>query len=188
MCQPSCANPPPQTCSFYRSCAEAKVPCTSSGYALGFGEYFCTKFTNNIKEFSPAGQTWVYSVMTCLQKALIPIVSCDTSCPAIEAGAIASHEPCYVESGVCALEPEDWKALVVVVWDKRTRAALSKMIGQAFGTAKTCAANSRFVKRIDELSQEVLQAGSDVAKASAQAILNAVEITKMFIDKVVSSP
>jgi len=86
------------------------------------------------------------------------------------------------------LEVGDWQELVTVVWDKRTRAALKKTIGQAAGTASTCALNSRFVKRIDELSQEVLQAGSDVAKASAQAILDAVEITKMLIDKVVGSP
>jgi len=190
MCQPACANPPPKTCSFYRSCAEAKQPCGSEGYALGYGEYFCSKFTQNINGFSQAGQNWVYSVMTCLQKALISAVTCDVSCSSIESAAFASHAPCYVEAGVCDLSFGDWLQIIGVVWDKRTRDALTETLHQAQQTSSACGEGiiTRFNNRIGELKEQLLQPVTDAVKAAIQVTLNAVEITKMYLEKNLGLP
>ena len=31
-------------CSFYRQCVEDRVPCGTSGYAIGYGEEYCKRF------------------------------------------------------------------------------------------------------------------------------------------------
>jgi hypothetical protein len=184
MCQSSCQVPPPKSCSFYRTCAEAKMPCQSTGYALGFGEYFCSKYTNNIGGFTPAGQDWVYNVMSCLQKALIPVLTCDVSCPAIETAAFATHAPCYIQAGVCNLDPGDWMQIMSIVGgDARTRNAIMETIKEAAITGGTCIPiiKSRFSQWIAEKEQELLQVVTQAAKDAINAALNAARITEVFV-------
>lgn len=183
MCQPTCQNPPPKSCSFYRACAEAKVPCGGSGYALGFGEYFCNKYQTNIAQFTPAGQDWVNSVMSCLQKALIPILTCDPTCSSIKSGAFASHTACYVNAGVCNLAVEDFKLILTIVGkDPHTYDELWKALSQMVATGVTCVPTigSRIQSYIDQL---IKQEAQDVEAAAVKAAVDAVEIMRLYIER-----
>lgn len=103
MCNPQCFDPPQKNCDFYANCVEAAVQCGNGGYALGYGQYFCERYQQNIHLFSPQGQAWVYATMHCLQEALVPDINCGATCESIRTDAYASHANCYVESGVCSL-------------------------------------------------------------------------------------
>jgi len=128
--------------------------------------------------------------MTCLQKALIEAVTCNVSCSSIESAAFASHAPCYIEAGVCDLGVDDWLQILSVVWDKRTRAALIETLHQAQQTGSECAPGiiTGFNKRIGELVEQLLQPVTDAVKAAIQVTLNAVEISKMYIEKNLGLP
>lgn len=118
LCQDKCQNPP-QTCTFYSSCAEAALPCGSSGYAIGYGLRNCNKFMQRLSHFSAAGQAWIFRVMTCLQKFLIngPLQRCTLDCSSLKSDAFGSHPICYVNSGVCDLPISDWLQLVITIRD-----------------------------------------------------------------------
>jgi hypothetical protein len=160
------------------------MPCGDTGYALGFGEYFCNKYTNNIGGFTPAGQNWVYNVMTCLQNALIPALTCDVTCPAIETAAFASHAPCYLQAGVCDLDPGDWAQIMSIVGgDSRTYNAIIETIKEAVITGASCAPTivSRFSDWFVEEEQELSQAVGQAAEDTINSVLNAAKITESFI-------
>lgn len=118
LCQDKCQNPP-QTCTFYSSCAEAALPCGSSGYAIGYGLKNCDKFMQRLSHFSTAGQAWIFRVMTCLQKFLSngPLQRCGLDCSSLKSDAFSSHPACYVDSGVCDLPIGDWVQLVITIRD-----------------------------------------------------------------------
>lgn len=113
----SCAVPLDTDCTYYSACLERAIPCGAEGYALGFGEKFCTAFRG--AELSPAGTKWMKSVMGCLQRVLAPEVVAKgkfTTEPAPRAVcqdlfdlAFASHPGCYTsdESSICFLPPGD---------------------------------------------------------------------------------
>ena len=42
------------SCDFYPKCLEATSPCGSSGYALGYGGKYCTKFGEDSSQFDAA--------------------------------------------------------------------------------------------------------------------------------------
>jgi hypothetical protein len=95
---------------------EAETECGLDGYALGYGFKYCTMFVNSINSFTSKGQTWVYSTMNCLQKALVsPLQSCEKNCETLKNLAFSSHPSCYVNNGVCDLPPLDWVTLLTIV-------------------------------------------------------------------------
>ena len=56
--------------------------------------------------------------MQCLQKNLVPEATgsgAGVTCDSIEKRAFGSHAGCYLESGVCKLEPKDWLAIAGIV-------------------------------------------------------------------------
>ncbi|CAF1035040.1 unnamed protein product [Adineta steineri] len=116
MCSSTCLNPPMRSCLFYTNCMEAKTACSSDGYALGYGLKYCTKFDHSANSFSSKGQTWLYSAMNCLQKALIsPLKNCEKNCQTLKKIAFDSHPSCYVDNGVCELPPMDWLMLLPII-------------------------------------------------------------------------
>ncbi|KAJ6631488.1 hypothetical protein B0H10DRAFT_2159775 [Mycena sp. CBHHK59/15] len=114
-----CTNPPPDSCTFYSHCLESRYHCGPSGYPIGYGQKYCTKFQANRVKFSAQGQTWMLTTMHCLQVALVPDAIAATgatiTCTALEDQAFATHAGCYVQSGVCKLPPSDWIAILEIV-------------------------------------------------------------------------
>jgi hypothetical protein len=112
-----CAAPVNGTCAFYAGCLERALPCGESGYALGFGEKFCTGFRST--QLSEAGETWKRSTMMCLQRAMVGRVrsakafadsaASATTCNAVFDEAFASHPACYTDSrhSICNLPASD---------------------------------------------------------------------------------
>ncbi len=113
----SCAVPLDTDCTYYSACLERAIPCGAEGYALGFGEKFCTAFRG--AELSPAGTKWMKTVMGCLQRVLAPEVVAKGKftteaapravCQDLFDRAFASHPGCYTseESSICFLPPGD---------------------------------------------------------------------------------
>ncbi|KAJ7807871.1 hypothetical protein B0H14DRAFT_2871984 [Mycena olivaceomarginata] len=114
-----CLHPPPDSCSFYADCLESRYHCGPTGYPLGYGEKYCTKFQAHRTTLSARGQTWMLATMHCLQEALVPDAiaspSAVTTCAALQDKAFATHANCYVSSGVCKLPPSDWGAILEIV-------------------------------------------------------------------------
>jgi hypothetical protein len=113
----SCAVPLDTDCTYYSACLERAIPCGNEGYALGFGEKFCTAFRG--ADLSPAGTKWMKTVMGCLQRVLAPEVVAKGKftteaapravCQDLFDRAFASHPACYTsdESSICFLPPGD---------------------------------------------------------------------------------
>lgn len=113
----SCEAPAERDCSWYSACLERAIPCGAEGYALGFGEKYCTAFRAGA--FSNAGKIWVTKVMQCLQRALVDDVvevgafatspASSAVCKATFDKAFASHPACYTakEASICDLPPTD---------------------------------------------------------------------------------
>jgi hypothetical protein len=112
-----CSDPKPNSCSFYPDCLEARLHCGPSGYPIGYGLYYCEKFSALRSQMSAAGQAWVTNTMLCLQSDLV--VYGDglqtTTCSAIKAYAFGTHADCYVKSGICTLSPTDWAKIIKTV-------------------------------------------------------------------------
>lgn len=128
MCQPLCKDPPQDSCSFYQSCSEAVLECDFSGYALVYGERVCDTYQINRSKFSPAGQKWVSATEQCLQEALIPALTCDTTCALIEAVGLDSIPRCYVGNGYCSLEAMDYVQVLTTVGSGKYRDSLKRAI------------------------------------------------------------
>lgn len=113
----SCKTPLELDCSYYGACLERAIPCGDTGYALGFGEKYCTAF--RAAPFSDAGKKWVTGVMRCLQEALVPDVlgagafatspASNERCQEVFQTAFDSHPSCYTaqENSICFLPPAD---------------------------------------------------------------------------------
>ena len=39
-------------CNVYPQCAEARIPCDTTGYALNYGQRYCTRFVSSLKCFN----------------------------------------------------------------------------------------------------------------------------------------
>lgn len=105
-------------CQWYRSCLDAKYPCDSTGYALGYGEKYCQKYADNSDLFTPTGNTWQLGVRVCLQKVLQKKYidqNPKASCEQIRNFAFDSHPTCYLDEGVCKLGLSDWIGIYKVV-------------------------------------------------------------------------
>lgn len=162
LCQDKCQNPP-QTCTFYSSCAEAALPCGNSGYAIGYGLKNCNKFMQRLTHFSAAGQAWIFRVMTCLQKFLIngPLQRCGLDCSSLKSDAFGSHPTCYVNSGVCDLPISDWVQLVITIRDDLLTLDTLK---QAVTTGGNC-----LVHYLQEISDEIQKLGDELHHTSDPA-------------------
>ena len=112
----ACAQPKRDTCTFYPDCLESKYECGSDGYPLGYGLKYCHAFTAAKDRLDSKGKQWVSDTMLCLQTALVPYATTETTtCSALKSTAFASHPDCYVNSGVCTLGPADWLVIVETV-------------------------------------------------------------------------
>lgn len=111
-----CSNPQPNDCNFYTECIESRYHCGPTGYPLGYGQYYCDKFVTDASLLSPQGQTWMTTVMLCLQGDLVPYALGATQgfsdCQALQDFAFSTHPACYVDSGLCSLPVTDWEAIV----------------------------------------------------------------------------
>ena len=127
----ACRTPLPYHCGFYARCVDGVLPCGDGGYALGFGEKFCTAFRGTA--LSPRGQAWMRSTMLCLQRALIPAESTsgfssatgtpargsarEAACTTLFDRAFASHPGCYTapENSICTLPASDLAAISATI-------------------------------------------------------------------------
>lgn len=91
-------------CQFYKTCLEDSYHCGETGYPIGYGYRYCSKFSQYIGEFSESGQLWIRKTLVCLKQTLVPLVnSATTTCQIINDAAFDSHPRCYVSSGFCEL-------------------------------------------------------------------------------------
>ena len=112
-----CQAPVERTCAFYSACLEPAEPCGESGYAIGYGEKYCSRYDVD-NTFSPAGIVWRDAVLHCLQEALVPILptASTMTCDAITDFAFDSHPRCYTEGpSICFLPPSDVLNVVSVI-------------------------------------------------------------------------
>ncbi|KAJ7647774.1 hypothetical protein FB45DRAFT_894387 [Roridomyces roridus] len=117
---PTCLNPPPDTCTFYPNCLESRYHCGPTGYPLAYGLHFCSLFQSKRALLTSAGQAWMIATMHCLQLALVPdalgLPNATQTCGELEDKAFGTHAQCYVENGgICKLPPEDWLAVLDIV-------------------------------------------------------------------------
>jgi len=112
-----CSDPKPDSCSFYPDCLEAHLHCGPSGYPIGYGLYYCEKFSSVRSQMSAAGKLWVTNTMLCLQRDLVVYGdgSQTIACDMLKLDAFATHADCYVKSGICTLSPVDWVTIVKTV-------------------------------------------------------------------------
>jgi hypothetical protein len=142
----SCQTPLELDCSYYAACLERAVPCGNDGYALGFGEKYCTAF--RAAPLSAAGKEWVTHVMGCLQRALVPDVvaagafasspASKMRCDEVFQTAFDSHPGCYTaqENSICFLPPGDLAVVLQTIGIKEILTARTGI--QMLSTAGIC--------------------------------------------------
>lgn len=109
-------------CSFYNDCVENRIQCGKEGYALGYGEYYCQRFSQTFadyaEDFSSLAHLWRKTTAVCLQKEISatvdellvnPTSSNQKDCWTLRKEAFSQHALCYtqVESSICMLPPSD---------------------------------------------------------------------------------
>ena len=99
-----------RSCDFYENCIENTFSCGASGYPMGYGKKYCSKFLQFYNDFPEPAQKWIDLTLVCLKRALKPVaISQKTAytCDSIKNIAFKSHPQCYVDSGFCELfKPE----------------------------------------------------------------------------------
>ena len=85
-------------CAFYANCLESRYHCGPDGFPIGYGQYYCQKFSDD---------RGMFDVMHCLQLALVE--------DAVDAEAFAAHPGCYIDNGFCALSVGDWTVLLEIM-------------------------------------------------------------------------
>lgn len=135
-----CVVPRENDCSFYSDCIESVIPCGPDAYTLGYGMKYCQSFGLHVPEFSPKGQDWIYSVMTCLQVNLVPIANQSSvlDCDSLRTFAYATHPKCYTiqNHSICTLPPADVIKILGVI---RNELADGETFKQMVAVATTCA-------------------------------------------------
>jgi hypothetical protein len=144
----SCETPLELDCSYYGACLDKAIPCGTEGYALGFGEKYCTAF--RAAPLSAAGKKWVTRVMGCLQTALVPDVlaagefakapASQAKCKEVFDRAFDSHPGCYTakEGSICFLPPSDLATVLKTIGLKeiltrRTGGQMATTVGICVG-------------------------------------------------------
>ncbi|KAM0754476.1 hypothetical protein T439DRAFT_345417 [Meredithblackwellia eburnea MCA 4105] len=116
-CADSCQNPTGSTCTFFDTCAEAKISCGRMGYSLAVGKEYCLKLVANIPDVSAPASTWLQNTNTCLQKSLLASLTCTDTCASIAASGSQNHADCYsTDDGNCSLSAQDWAIVVPTLW------------------------------------------------------------------------
>lgn len=144
----SCNTPLDYDCSFYSACLERAIPCGVQGYALGFGEKYCTAF--RASSLSPTGKKWSRRVMKCLQEELVTEIAAaggfaSTPAPAdrcqeVFSHAFDSHPGCYTEetNSICSLPPGDLASVMHTIGLKEM--LTRRTGGQMLSTVGICIA------------------------------------------------
>jgi hypothetical protein len=135
----SCTAPVARTCAFYSACLEADMPCGTSGYAIGYGEKYCSRYDVDHR-FSPQGLVWRDAVLHCLQESLVPELpkAPSMTCTAITDFAFDTHPRCYTEGpSICFLPPSD--VLNVIGTIDGTDLLSLRSVKQIASVAVTCA-------------------------------------------------
>eukprot|EP01114_Cavostelium_apophysatum_P012010 TRINITY_DN26670_c0_g1_i1.p1 TRINITY_DN26670_c0_g1~~TRINITY_DN26670_c0_g1_i1.p1 ORF type:complete len:188 (-),score=11.41 TRINITY_DN26670_c0_g1_i1:55-618(-) len=132
-------------CSWYEDCLESLYQCGSGGYPIGYGFYFCDRFSDAMDSFTDLGQEWISNTRLCLQQTLkdelgLPFNPAQISCDQVRSDAFDTHAACYTQGypSVCDI-PEDWPRLFTVVHSGLFSAEGFKQIGQVI---KACASET----------------------------------------------
>lgn len=184
----SCGTPLETDCSYYAACLEKAIPCGAEGYALGFGEKYCTAFRG--APLSPTGRKWAGRVMICLQRALAPSVveaasfakapASATQCKAVFDHAFASHPACYTskDDSVCFLPPQD---LLTVLDTIGLREILTVRTGkQLTSTAGICI--GQITERIFGFGHSKMPGAREVSEAQQTAEPTREELEAMLAE------
>ncbi|KAM0754481.1 hypothetical protein T439DRAFT_376957 [Meredithblackwellia eburnea MCA 4105] len=174
ICADACQNPVGDSCTFYDTCAEAKIPCGKLGFNTFTGKQFCLKFVSNIAKVDTAGATYLKNAMSCIQKSILPALSCTGTCAQITAiGTLQSHSDCYADGqGACSLSPDDFAAIVPTISSSSNNLA---SFTAAWKGGNVCAAgsiNALFTKFDTEIAATTgtTQSALKVAKSFLQSI------------------
>lgn len=145
-------------CEFYPKCLESMYNCGTSGYPIGYGFKYCSKFKAHFSEFPTEGQRWIEKTLLCLKRKLRPFLVESISCPELYKEAFESHPDCYHQSGFCELFNEfsvmkqTVKALLKVYEVKDFASLLS--VKQVFKTARLCGKD--FIERLMDTIRHIL--------------------------------
>lgn len=138
------------SCKWYSSCLQSAFNCPADSYPLGYGNKYCTRFTEALDMFTPMGKSWIMKTMVCLKKALGPYAKAmdqtgkGVTCDQLTDIAFDSHPTCYVESGFCQLFKEqdfaDMTKTCKALWHVFDMKDLFQARGvkQISATLKTC--------------------------------------------------
>ncbi len=147
----SCDAPVERTCAFYSACLEADDACGASGYALGYGEKYCSRYDVETT-FTPQGIVWRDAVLHCLQTALVPELPKVSSmtCDAVTTFAFDSHPRCYTEGpSICFLPISDIASVLATIDGKDLLSLRSAK--QMASVAGTCVLQlTGLFERVDE--------------------------------------
>lgn len=130
-CQSTCKTPPPNSCNFYSTCLESVLTCGSSGFPLGSGLKTCNRFQNTLNKFSADGKTWYAAAEQCLQQSLVPYLTCEATCEAVQSNGFGNVQYCYQSSGVgfCNLNGMDYVHILSILDTPPYRSALKQTAG-----------------------------------------------------------
>lgn len=147
------------SCEYYSCIEEERLSCGDSGYALGYGQRYCEKFS--AIKFNPsfpnaervvfpvAGNDWRDAVRTCLQEELEVYFfdeSAPKDCSTLRTFAFDSHPRCYTSGpSFCALKPQSVIRIGLTIDAKDLLTAESQK--QIFDTAAIC--DRQLEERID---------------------------------------
>lgn len=98
------------SCEFYR-CRDRRHPCGEDGYYMGYGYKYCQRFTSLEPSLSAPARDWLRKTLLCLQVYVDRNIPYNADCTTVKAMAFDSHPDCYVGSGVCFLDVDDWTAI-----------------------------------------------------------------------------
>jgi hypothetical protein len=117
----SIANSEPSklACSYYLN-VEADLKCIEnrgddSNYLTEFGYRYCRKFSNLHDDNADNKdlRKWIEDTRLCLQQSVKDIGT--VKCKDLESKAIASHRPCYVSNGICAIKSR-WPTILATIF------------------------------------------------------------------------
>lgn len=107
------------TCDYYRCIEDQEISCGDQGYLLGFGGYYCDKFSAKDFEewktprrqrlFPSDANQWRDQVRLCLQEQMEEFLEAEpqASCKQVQDFAFGSHPTCYTYApSFCHMTPE----------------------------------------------------------------------------------
>ena len=98
--------PTSKDCNYYRT-VEEDYACGAEGYPLNFGYRLCQKYLESESKITPRLKNWFPKVRFCLQNFIETERGGIRDCDELHHRAIASHIPCYQDTGFCSLPMSD---------------------------------------------------------------------------------